>query len=311
MNKLLNKIIKPSTRSFFTEKVTNPDYSVLTRIHGYIYARWPYFYIGVGTGRHPMARVIKPLWRIFSGTRQHNTNQSSCGKIKFANGYHGKALPVKESRKLIQIDRSINIGDLEQVVPYDRAREIILKNPESIAVLDCPCRATRDNPCLPLDVCLIIGEPFASFILEHHPKKSRKISRDEAISILDREHKQGHVQHAFFKDAMLDRFYAICNCCSCCCGAIQAHKNGVPMLASSGFVAKVDTENCLGCGECASHCQFKAISMEDEHPVINSALCLGCGVCVDQCSNTCLSLRRDPEKCPPLQITELLENTRG
>ena len=36
---------------------------------------------------------------------------------------------------------------------------------------------------------------------------------------------------------MLGRFYAICNCCKCCCGAMQAHLNGVPMLASSGYVA--------------------------------------------------------------------------
>jgi tRNA (Thr-GGU) A37 N-methylase len=27
-----------------------------------------------------------------------------------------------------------------------------------------------------------------------------------------------------YKDAMLGRFYAICNCCSCCCGAMQAHQ---------------------------------------------------------------------------------------
>jgi hypothetical protein len=25
-----------------------------------------------------------------------------------------------------------------------------------------------------------------------------------------------------YKDAMLGRFYAICNCCSCCCGAMEA-----------------------------------------------------------------------------------------
>jgi hypothetical protein len=26
----------------------------------------------------------------------------------------------------------------------------------------------------------------------------------------------------YYKDAMLGRFYAICNCCACCCGAMQA-----------------------------------------------------------------------------------------
>ncbi|HEU68467.1 MAG TPA: hypothetical protein ENN53_04535 [Candidatus Acetothermia bacterium] len=31
-------------------------------------------------------------------------------------------------------------------------------------MLECPCRAARESPCLPLDVCLVIGEPFASCV---------------------------------------------------------------------------------------------------------------------------------------------------
>lgn len=53
---------------------------------------------------------------------------------------------------------------------------------------------------------------------------------------------------------MLGRFYAICNCCSCCCGAMQAHRNGTPMLASSGFVATVEIERCVGCSLCTDVC---------------------------------------------------------
>ena len=61
-------------------------------------------------------------------------------------------------------------------------------------------------------------------------------------------HKRGHVSHAFFKEAVLGRYYAICNCCSCCCGAMQAHREGVPMLASSGYLAALEADNCLHCG---------------------------------------------------------------
>ena len=69
---------------------------------------------------------------------------------------------------------------------------------------------------------MIVGEPFASFVNEHNPDKSRWITRDEAIQILE-EDARGRVYHAFFKDAMLESYYAICKCYSCCCGAMKAH----------------------------------------------------------------------------------------
>ncbi|RQD64562.1 MAG: 4Fe-4S ferredoxin [Desulfonatronovibrio sp. MSAO_Bac4] len=307
----MKKIVKPSTWSFFTEKSDNKNITFFTRLHGYIYGRWPYLYIGIGTGRHPLTNVIKPLWS-FLTRRSSKIRDKKKAKIKFANEYHGKVLPAGEATKLVKVNKSIDIGDLEQVVPYTKARDIILKNPDHIAVLDCPCRATRDNPCLPIDVCLIIGEPFASFILEHHPSRSRRIFSDEAVSIIEQEHKRGHVQHAFFKEAMLGRFYAICNCCTCCCGAIKAHRNGVPMLASSGFTAEIiDFDNCEGCGACSKSCQFRAISMKKDHPRIHKNLCMGCGVCVDKCRNSCLSLALDPDKCPPLDISQAISKTKA
>jgi dissimilatory sulfite reductase (desulfoviridin) alpha/beta subunit len=82
---------------------------------------------------------------------------------------------------------------------------------------------------------------------------------------------------------LLTRFYAICNCCSCCCGAMQAHRNGTPMLASSGYLAQVDADLCAACATCADHCQFTAISVDNGFAVIDAAACMGCGVCVAHC----------------------------
>jgi len=110
---------------------------------------------------------------------------------------------------------------------------------------------------------------------------------------------------------MLGRFYAICNCCSCCCGAMQAHRNGVPMLASSGFTSRADPEECLRCGECAGLCGFGAISMTERGPLVSRDRCMGCGVCVDKCPGGCLTLVRDPDKCPPLDIGALLQRAAG
>jgi len=202
-------------------------------------------------------------------------------------------------------NKPINMPDLEQVIPYKRARDIILKNPDHIAVLNCPCRATQEKPCQPEDVCLVIGEPFAGFIVEHHPQKARWISREEAAAILEAEDQRGHVHHAFFKDAMLDRFYAICNCCSCCCGAINAHKGGTPMLASSGYISVVDRDLCIGCETCSAFCQFDAIQMEDGQASVNYEKCMGCGVCGNKCEQEAITLKRAPAKGEPLDICAL------
>jgi ferredoxin len=143
-------------------------------------------------------------------------------------------------------------------------------------------------------------------VTEHHPKRSRWISQSEAVDILRAEQERGHVSHAFFKDAMLDRFYAICNCCSCCCGAMQAHQNGTPMLAASGYVAAVDADLCTVCGLCADYCQFAALSVNGDGATVDIAACMGCGVCVAHCPQEAISLQRDSAQGEPLEIQKLI-----
>jgi Pyruvate/2-oxoacid:ferredoxin oxidoreductase delta subunit len=305
---LRNWFIKRSTQEFAREGRKTPGYSFFDLLHGYVYARWPYLYIGIGTGEHPLAKWLAPLggWanKLIIKSKQ---GESADSQIGFADTYHGKAVPLETAKRLVSINEEIRIHDLEQVIPYKRARSIILHNPDHIVVLDCPCRAARPNPCLPLDVCLIVGEPFASFVREHHPKRSRRITRDEAIAILKAEDERGHVHHAFFKDAMLDRFYAICNCCDCCCGAMQAHRSGTPMLASSGYVSRVDEDLCIGCGDCTSYCQFHALELVDGINHVIYEECMGCGVCTSKCVQGALSLVQDDAKGIPLEICSLME----
>jgi ferredoxin len=299
--------ILPSTRAFFHEGRRTPGYTLFDWLHGYVYGRWPYLYIGIGTGEHPLYKKLAPLWNwiartFFSAAGDELTH----GKVTFADTYHGKVLPLGAARQLIMVEEEIRLPDLEKIIPYARARALILQSPDHIAVLDCPCRSSRQNPCLPLDVCLVVGEPFADFVIEHHPQRARWINRGEALDILQAEDERGHVHHAFFKDAMLGRFYAICNCCACCCGAMQAQRNGTPMLASSGYVSHVEPELCIACGTCVEHCQFEALSLEGEVVSVDQAACMGCGVCVSHCDQGALALVREASKGEPLEIAALL-----
>ena len=300
-------LIQPSTREFTRESRRIPGYSLVDWLHGYVYMRWPYLYIGIATGEHPLSRVgaaiIGALARVFPALRGGPTRE---GQITWADTYHGKVVPLDAAKQLVTVNQDIRLTDLERVIPYARARDIIMHNPDRIVLLDCPCRSGRPNPCLPLDVCLIVGDPFASFVAEHHPDRSRWITQEEAVEVLRAEQARGHVSHAFFKDVILGRFYAICNCCSCCCGAMQAHQNNTPMLASSGYISEVDEARCAGCGTCAQFCQFEAIAVHDGHAVVDVDACMGCGVCVAKCEHDAVALVRDPSKGEPLEIEVLL-----
>jgi NAD-dependent dihydropyrimidine dehydrogenase PreA subunit len=287
-------------------------YSLFDWLHGYVYARWPYLYIGTAVGEHALARMLGPVigwigkW-IEARAQAHSTDGSSTARaVTFADTYHGKIMPLESAKRLVTVGQDIDLRDLEQVIPYALARDIVIQHPDHVVALDCPCRAVRPEPCLPLDVCLIVGEPFASFVIEHHPQRSRWITQTEAAEILQAEQARGHVHHAYFKDAMLGRFYAICNCCSCCCGGMQGWRNGVQMLASSGYVSVVERARCVGCGACVEACPFDAITQQDGTAVVATEACMGCGVCMPRCSQGALSLVREPSKGEPLEIEDLI-----
>jgi len=301
-------IVRSGTRALWREGRRTRGYSVTDFLHGYVYGRWPYLYIGLATGERRLPRILAPLVRLAGRLflRASGDEDPATSKRRFADRYHGKVVPTDAAEQLVTLDAPIELRDLEQVIPYATARDIVMSEPDHIVALECPCRSVREKPCLPLDVCLIVGEPFARFVAEHHAKKARWITQLEAVEILRAERDRGHVHHAFFKDAMLHRFYAICNCCSCCCGAMQAWGNGTPMLASSGYVCSVDRAECVACGACAEACPFGALTVEGGVLTIDEAACMGCGICVAKCPQDALSLARDPARGDPLRIRDMV-----
>jgi ferredoxin len=55
-------------------------------------------------------------------------------------------------------------------------------------------------------------------------------------------------------------------------------------------VAKLDLEECTGCGSCVDACPEEAIELQDDVAVIDQAACTGCGSCVDACPNEAIEL---------------------
>jgi NAD-dependent dihydropyrimidine dehydrogenase PreA subunit len=195
---------------------------------------------------------------------------------------------------------------------------VILEHPEAIALGTCACRKVAQNPCLPMpaEVCIIVGEPWASFITDYNPNMFRRVSQTETVEALHAAHERGDVHAAYFKKEMKGRFFALCNCCECCCIGMRMWnmlEGAVPYLAASGYAMSV-TEECTGCGVCAEEkgCPFHAISMdeENERAVINHDRCMGCGACERTCDADALKLALDPSKGEPLDIEALSRDLR-
>ncbi len=283
--------LRESTKKFAKEAGWKRVLDPRSFMHGYIYFRWLKQYVRLGINFAYKVPVIGPF--IIEKTIPPT--------------YHGKTLTFDQAKAMVTIDKEIPLQDLgEHIIPYPVARDFIIGKSTDFAVMDCACRGARENPCKPTEVCIITGQPFVDFVLEHSPDISRRITREEALQLIKEEHERGHVQSAWFKDASIDRIWAICNCCKCCCGGIDlGNRFDLKFMCSSGYIAVFQDEKCTQCEKCVNKCQFEALKKQGEEIVLNWDKCMGCGVCVDMCPEQAISLERDEKKGTPLDVNAL------
>ncbi len=255
--------------------------------HGYVYYRWTQRYVAVV--RWALARPwLGPVRRL---TGNH-----------LAETHHAKVVPAEEARRVITLDRPIELHDLERVVPYQVARDVVLEAPARIALARCACRGAaeaagdRDGHCGPIEQCLYVGDTIASFVVEKQ-STARLITAEEAVAVIDAAAARGSIHTLWFKDAAGGRMYAICNCCSCCCIGLKAERAGFRPLAGSGYRVVADAGACTACGACVPACAFGALALDaDDCPVgIDPERCFGCGACISACPTGALSLQIDPD----------------
>jgi hypothetical protein len=91
---------------------------------------------------------------------------------------------------------------------------------EGLAVGPCTCRTVFHNCDNPVQAEIMLGLTRNVFINER-PQDYREITREEARDILRECHSRGLI-HAIIK--CRQDFYAICNCCSCCCVPLRMSK---------------------------------------------------------------------------------------
>ena len=190
---------------------------------------------------------------------------------------------------------------MNHILDFERATHIV-DEAQYIGLGLCYCRHKAHHaghPCeinAPWDVCLTFGNVARS--LAEHGKHARRISKSEAREVLARSYEANLVQ---IGENVRENPAFICNCCGCCCEALQAARRFAPMqpVETTGFVPCISGETCVGCGSCACVCAVLAVKMYgDENgikrPVINREICLGCGICARNCPVKAVMLERRP-----------------
>ena len=227
--------------------------------------------------------------------------------------HHAKIVSAEDARRLITVDKPIEWRDLEHVVPFDVARDVVISSPSKIAVAPCACRVAaqrrgdRDPECGPVDTCLLIGDPIATFVVEHQDG-ARFIDAEGALGIVSAASARGNIHTIWFKDAAGDRMYALCNCCPSCCVGQKARAAGFSPVAASGHVARVESSRCTSCGLCEAACPFDAIHVPSEGvAVVDEPACMGCGACAAVCGDAAVGLVRAEGAVGPLPWERLCE----
>ena len=182
------------------------------------------------------------------------------------------------------------------ILDYERATHIV-EEAKYIGLGTCYCRHKMyhaGHPCeinAPWDVCLTFDNVARS--LAEHGDYAKLISKEEAKEVLERSYESNLVQ---IGENVREHPAFICNCCGCCCEALQAARKFSPMqpVATTNYMPRVSAKTCIGCGKCAKVCPILAISMKEGRPVIDGEICLGCGVCARNCPTKAISLERRP-----------------
>ncbi|RRD94681.1 FAD-dependent oxidoreductase [Clostridiales bacterium COT073_COT-073] len=162
--------------------------------------------------------------------------------------------------RVIPIERAID-GNSHRA-SYEEVSKYLNDN-DIFTVTDCSCRTDRElmgEGCghLKEDMCIQMGHAAEYYI---KTGRGRQITREEAFEIIRKAEENG-LMHQIPNVDGNGKTHAICNCCGCGCLALRTaemFKNND--MVRSNYVARVDKEKCVACGQCVEYCPVNALKL--------------------------------------------------
>ena len=149
-----------------------------------------------------------------------------------------------------------------QQIDKERVSYYIEKNADHLCALPCQCRRVRKlmgegAGDLDESFCLFMGHCADMFI---NLGRGKKLTKEEAYEMMRHVEEIGCVhQITTLEDG---NTFAICNCQpeSCLALGVTQYFN-TPAFTQSNYVAEIDKEKCVACGQCVDKCANNAIQM--------------------------------------------------
>ena len=162
--------------------------------------------------------------------------------------------------RVIPVESAIP-AEAEQI-DNERCSKYLEENEGHLSITPCQCRRVRrmmgeGSGDLDEGLCIFMGHVGDMF---NRTGKGKPVSVAEAKELLKKCEERGCVHQ--ITTLHQGETFAICNCMteSCLALGLSQYYN-TPATSASNYVAEINQEKCVACGQCTDHCANNAIQM--------------------------------------------------